>query len=208
MPSLSVHDSTQSGLFWANVSPHVSFFRSLTTTGPSFASCCQKVQTNQRARLERFRRDKGIWRHLIRSHHRLLLYGKKKSSPCGPYFPAAFQQVDAVRRRTRSHGSKQGQNAFSELPFPHLWQNSCAHTTAGHCTSRDFSQHASSQKSAPVGILQALQRVVQGYDWVFEVLFPQLQSCLFPSQNLCELEHGIPSPLSFAAFIAQIAFVF
>ena len=34
---------------------------------------------------------------------------KKKSSPCGPDFPRTSQQVDAVRRRTLSHGSRQGQ---------------------------------------------------------------------------------------------------
>ena len=34
---------------------------------------------------------------------------KKRGSPCGPYFPGTFQQEDAVRRRTLSRWSKQGQ---------------------------------------------------------------------------------------------------
>ena len=31
---------------------------------------------------------------------------KKKSPPCGPYFPGTFQCVETVRTRTLSHGSK------------------------------------------------------------------------------------------------------
>ena len=68
VPSLSVHDAT---------SPSQS-------TGPSIASCYHKVQTNQRARLERFRRDKGTWQHLIRSHHLLLLCEEEKGRAMRP----------------------------------------------------------------------------------------------------------------------------
>ena len=50
-----------------------------------------------------------------------------------------------------------------------------------------------SQRSTLIRIFQALQSFVQGYEWVFELLFPQLGSCLFLSQKwyLCELHHGI-----------------
>ena len=60
----------------------------------------------------------------------------------------------------------------------------CTHTTAGHCNSHDFPRDASSQWSASIGGLQALQRFIQGYDWVFEMLFPQIQACLCSSQNV------------------------
>ena len=44
---------------------------------------------------------------------------KKKSPPCGPYFLGTFQCVEAVRIRTLSHGSKQGQT-LSHKSVPHL----------------------------------------------------------------------------------------
>ena len=68
-------------------------------------------------------------------------------------------------------------------PFPHPLQNLGAHTTASHCNSRDFPRDVSSQRSALIKISWTLQRIVHGYDWVFEVLIPQLQPCLFPSLN-------------------------
>ena len=40
-----------------------------------------------------------------------------------------------------------------------------------------------SQRTTLKGIFLALQSFVQGYDCAFEVLFPQLQSCLFSSRN-------------------------
>ena len=86
-------------------------------------------------------------------------------------------------RCAQAHAVQEKPDAVTERPFPHLLQNSCAHPTS-HCNSRDFSRDASSQRSALVRIIQALQSFVQGYDWVFDVLFPLLQSCLVPSQNV------------------------
>ena len=47
---------------------------------------------------------------------------KKKSPPCGPYFLGTFQCVEAVRIRTLSHESKQGQT-LSHKSVPHLWHH-------------------------------------------------------------------------------------
>ena len=38
---------------------------------------------------------------------------KKKSSPYGPYLPGTFHRVEAVRRRTLSQASREGQRASS-----------------------------------------------------------------------------------------------
>ena len=85
--SLVEQELIHSGLIGQPWPSHVSQIRRLTTTGPRFASCCQKVRTNQRALLERSRRNKGIWQHLFRSHHRLLLDIEEKELAMRPRLP-------------------------------------------------------------------------------------------------------------------------
>ena len=99
-------------------------------------------------------------------------------------------------------------DAFPERPFPHLLQNSCAHTTASHCSSRDVSRNASSQRSDPIGILQALQSFVRSCDWVFEVLFPRI--FIFASWIivfLLPVLGGLHCPEGFLLFDSHLAFL-
>ena len=49
-----------------------------------FTFCCKKVKTNQRTRLERFRRDKGVGRHVARNYPRLLLDKEEKELAMRP----------------------------------------------------------------------------------------------------------------------------
>ena len=165
-------------------------FRRLTTTEPSFVPCCQQVHTNQRTRLDRFCRDKGIWQHFIRSHHRLLHCKEEKELAVRPTLPwnvpmrGCCAQAHAVPRvQVRPDASQNGpSHIFCKMPYP---------------PNRSPLQFAwlvpitLSQRSNLKRIYWALQSFVQDYDWVLAVLFPQLQSCLFPSQNvyLCELDH-------------------
>ena len=65
-----------------------------------------QVRNDQCTRLKRLRGDKDLATPHFMPPPAPSLKRKKKSSPCGPYFPGTFQCVEAVRRRTLSHESK------------------------------------------------------------------------------------------------------
>ena len=101
-------------------------------------------------------------------------------------FPLGGSCASMSGRLAQGHAVQRVQirpDAFRERPFP---------TSLTQCLS--FSSHRplkltrlSTRRFEPVAKLsgvQALQSFVQGHDWVFEVLFPELQSCLFPYQNV------------------------
>ena len=94
-----------------------------------------------------------------------------------PNFPGTFQCVDSVRRRTLSHVLKRAKPFLTKV---------CPTTLAPYLNPlgrRSFTT-ASSQQSALIQILHALQMCVQRCDLVFEMFFPQLQSRLIPSQDV------------------------
>ena len=107
---------------------------------------------------------------------------KKKSSPCGPCFPGTFQCVDAVRKRTLSHGSKQGQT-LSHKGFFHI-SGTMPEPSRPQAIEDHFHNKSRAKKSSSARILHALQSFVQCHNWVFEVLFPQFQPRLISSQNV------------------------
>ena len=80
---------------------------------------------------------------------------RKRARQAANTSTVTFQQVDAVRRRTLSHGSRQGQ-APSKGPSHIFCKILVPNATAGHCNPRDFKREASSQWPALVGVLQAL----------------------------------------------------
>ena len=45
-------------------------------------------------------------------------------------------------------------------------------------SAKSWCPRDASTKASPAGILQAMQSFFQGYNWVFEVFFPQLETCL------------------------------
>ena len=119
---------------------------------------------------------------------------KKKSSPCGPYFPGTFQCVDAVRKRTLSHGSKKGQTLLHKCLF-HI-SGTMPEPTRPQATLDQFHNRsrANSQFFSP--ILHTLQSFVQCHNWVFEVLFQQFQSRFTSSQHVVFSFRIIENPLS------------
>ena len=143
-----------------------------------------------------YEETKGVERHVVRSHHRLLSDKEEKELAMRPILPWS---VPTCGRCAQAHTVLQVHarpNAFPKRPFPHLLQNLGSHTTAGHCNVSDFPRDVSNQWPTSVGVLQALQRFVQGYDWVFELLFTQLQA-FFSSQRCCLCELGHSTGVSF-----------
>ena len=103
---------------------------------------------------------------------------KKRSSPCGPYFPRAFQCGGCAQ----PHSPKDPSRA------KHLPTQVCP-TSLAPCLSprpqaveRPISRKVSSQSSAL--ILHTLQNFIQCHIWVFEVLFSQFQSRFISSQHV------------------------
>ena len=88
--------------FRITVSPHVSQIRRLTTTSYSAASRCKPISAHA---LSVSAETQGYGNTSFDSTTCSVLM-KRKSSPCGPYFPGTFQCVEALQRRTLSHGSK------------------------------------------------------------------------------------------------------
>ena len=78
---------------------------------PPAAKMCRSISAT---RLERFRRDKGVGRLVVRSHHQLLLKKEKRARH------AAHTSLEHANRWT--HTVPRGQarpDAFPERPFPH-----------------------------------------------------------------------------------------
>ena len=149
--SLAIHELIHSGLIGQpclHMSPRSGDRLPLVPASPSAANKCRPISAHA----------------LSVSAERQALHGtsfeatgsfatrKKQSPPCGRYFPGTFQQVNAVRKRTLSHGSKQGQTPSQNGPS----QNLGTHTAAGHCNPHDLPRDSSSQRPLPVKILQAL----------------------------------------------------
>ena len=107
---------------------------------------------------------------------------KKKSSPCGPHFPGTFQCVDAVRKRSLSHGSNYG-HTLSHKSLFHI-SGTMPQPSRPQAIEDHFHNRISVQKSSLARILHALQNFVQCHNRVFEVLLPQFQSRLISSQNV------------------------
>ena len=117
---------------------------------------------------------------------------KKKSSPCGPYFLGTFQCVDAVRKRTLSHRSKEGQTLSHKGLF-HI-SGTVLEPSRPQGTEYHFHNKSRAKKTSLARLLHALQIFVQCHNRVFEVLFPQFQSrfLFFPRWCLCVRSHKNP----------------
>ena len=127
---------SQGGQPHLHMSPESRDRQPLDPASPSAANRCTPISAHA---LSVSAETKGLERHCHRESHRSFLMRKKKSSPCGPYFPSTFQQLDDVRERTTTHGSRQGQTPSHPLgPFPCILQNLRAHNTAGHCNHHDW----------------------------------------------------------------------
>ena len=105
---------------------------------------------------------------------------KKKSSPCGPYFPGTFHCMGT----TQTHALHRIQIRPNDLPdrlLPQVGESLCLH----HCEA-SFHQLGPSLSHRPsaVRFCNALRGFVQCRNWVFEVLFPQFQSRSISSQNV------------------------
>ena len=100
---------------------------------------------------------------------------KKKSSPYGLYLPGTFHCVEVVRRRRLSQASRKGKGPLPTTvasdPTPHR----------SHAIAALLPQ---SLDPASVLVFHALKSFVQGHNWAFEVLFPQLQSRFISSRNV------------------------
>ena len=93
-------------------------------------------------------------------------------------------------RCAQAHTAPRVQARPKEFPKRHFFTSfakSWSHTSAGHCNSCDFPREASSQRQSLIGILQAPQRYVQGYDWVFEVRLSPVFACLHCPKGCCFL---------------------
>ena len=129
--------------------------RRVTTTRFGSTSA-KRSRTNQRTRLERFCRDKGVGRHVVRSRHWLL---REKEAKELAMRPILLRDVPIGGCCAQAHTVPRVQarpDAFPKGPFPHLLQNLDTNTTAGHCNPHDLPREASNQRAAQVGILEAL----------------------------------------------------
>ena len=102
---------------------------------------------------------------------------KKKSSPCGPKLPWDVPMRGLCAQTHTVHVLKRAKPFLTKV---------CPTTLAPYLNPlgrRSFTT-ASSQQSALIQILHALQMCVQRCDLVFEMFFPQLQSRLIPSQDV------------------------
>ena len=103
-------------------------------------------------------------------------FKKKKKSACGRYFFGTSQCVEAVRRRTASHGFTEGQNLPTTV---------CPTSLAPYLSSsrpqaiEDQFHNKSREQSVLIPLLHALQSFVQCHNWAFEVLFPQFQHAFY-----------------------------
>ena len=104
-----------------------------------------------------------------------LLFQKKKSSPYGPYLPGTFHCLEVVRRRTLSQASSKGHRTPSHNGSIR------SDTTRSHVIAALLPQDL---EPASVLIFHALWGFVQGHNWIFEVLFQQLQSRCISSENV------------------------
>ena len=112
---------------------------------------------------------------------RLLLVEEEKELAVRPILAGTFQLVDAVHRRRLCHRSRQRllQWALPTSVAKSWYPHSCRPLQPTRLATGSFEPEASL-----VEILQAIERFFQGYKWVFEVFFPQLQTCLCSSQNV------------------------
>ena len=107
--------------FGTALPPHVKKIRRLTTTCSSSHINCQKVQTNQPARLERFSRDEGVGRLVVRSHHRLLPEKEEEELAMGPTLP---WNIPTGGRCAQTHTVPWGPTKARRLPrrvFSHIF---------------------------------------------------------------------------------------
>ena len=112
------------------------------------------------------------------------LIGKKNSSLCGPYFPRTFQQLDDVRKRTTSHGSRQRQTPSQQGPS-HIFCKIFAPTMLqAIATTKAGNGKLWYQMPTLVWIFQAFQRICQGRNRVFEMFLPQTQAFFCSAQDI------------------------
>ena len=99
------------------------------------------------------------------------LIKKKKSSPCGPYFPGTFHSMGAVLKYTHTIPRVQvGPNVLPDRLLPQTLKVDCASHWRPH------PPQGLGPRNTLARTLHALQRFIQCHNRVFEVLFPQFQS--------------------------------
>ena len=114
--SLAEQELIHSALTGQPCLPHVFQVKSIDTTRHSFTLCCQKVHNNQRARLERFRRDKGIGRAPVRKPPAPSCQGRKRARHAAhTSLERSAHTVPRVQARP---------DAFPKRPSPHSFAKS------------------------------------------------------------------------------------
>ena len=146
VPSLSVHETTslsRSGFFFGQPCLHVSpksgkrlqleteTFSSAIKCKPIRAPCFQCLRGDN-----------------VPEFHRGSVFMKKKSSPCGPYFPGTIPDAGCRAKSQNIPRIQKQPHPFPAVSFPHLLQNLCTDQIGRHPSRQGHKQRIRETRSA------------------------------------------------------------
>ena len=116
--------------------------------------------------------------------HRLLLDKEEEELALRPILPWNVPISGSCAQAHTASRVQAKPDAFTKRHFSTSFAKSWCPHSCRPLHSRDFPRETSCQRLSLIGILQALQRYVQGYDWVFEVRLSPVLACLHCPKGL------------------------